>query len=297
MVTYNHERWVGEAIESVLEQDFDSWELMIGEDCSTDNTLMIAKEYASSHPGKIRVLETPENLGGRKNFLRTLGACRGEFVALLDGDDYWTDPSKLKLQVEYLDNEPGCAMVFCACAEVFGDPLVNDRLFRPPGRRERYTQEDLIWVNIAASASVLWRKPNVEDFPEWFMDVPVGDWPLHMLVAERGWIGYLDLVMCAHRNQESGVWVGMNRLAQLEQMLEVRRYLKEHLGDAYDDVASAADLRDRFRIARVHSSQGDHALAAEEYRWCYENRIKGRKPHPLRSLFGWGRARLARSRS
>jgi glycosyltransferase involved in cell wall biosynthesis len=292
MITYNHEQWIGTAIESVLAQDYGSWELVIGEDCSTDGTLDIAKEYASSHPDKIRVLETPENLGGRANFLRTLGDCRGEFVALLDGDDYWTDPRKLALGVEHLDREPECAMVFSACEQVSDDPAVKTRILRPSGKQGRYTQEDLIWGNLAASASILWRRPRVEDLPGWFMDVPVGDWPLHMLVAERGWIGYIDRVMCAHRVHGAGVWAGMSAVKQLDLRITVRRFLRDHLGDRVDEIARAADLRDHFRIARTCASTGDRVRAAREFRWCFENRMAGRKPHPIRSLWGWGMTRL-----
>lgn len=291
MVAYNHGAYLAQAIESVLEQDYASWELVIGDDCSSDDTLELARKYAAEHPEKIRVLETEVNLGGRRNYLRTLSACRGEFIAQLDGDDYWTSTDKLRVSVDFLDREPGCAMVFSACRQVSGAESRTTSVFRPPGRRARYSQQDLIWGNIAASASVLWRRPDFEGLPGWFMEVPVGDWPLHTLVAEGGWIGYIDRIMCAHRVHEGGVWGGLGAVAQLQRKMEVRRYLREHLGDRVGEIARAADLRDRFRIAKALAAEGERARAADGFLWCFRNRIKGRKPHPVRSLLSYLRCR------
>lgn len=293
MVTYNHAEFLGEAIESVLAQDFVDWELVIGEDCSTDDTLAVARSYAERDPKRIRVLSGPENLGGRGNFIRTLSACRGEYVAQLDGDDYWTAPDKLSRQVAFLDAHPDAALVFSACEMVGEGAADEQRIFRAPGRKERYEQRELLQGNLMSSCAVLWRRPAVESYPPWFLDVPVGDWAVHLLVADGGWIGYEDRVESAHRTHAGGMWGSMGELHRLEQRLKVRPFLLEHLGPKAEPDARAADLRDRFRIAREWARMGRHREAAEHFAWCWRHRGDGRRPAPYRSLLGLLRTRAA----
>lgn len=104
MITYNHENFIREAIEGVLMQKTNFLiEFLISEDFSTDCTRKIVKEYAEKHPDIIRVLLPEKNLGMSKNFLETLKACNGKYIALCEGDDYWTDPYKLQKQVDFLE--------------------------------------------------------------------------------------------------------------------------------------------------------------------------------------------------
>ncbi len=112
MITYNHGPFIARAIEGVMEQDSPyTFELVIGEDCSTDNTRQICLEYERLHPGIIRVLESSANLGITGNFTRTLAACRGRYIALCEGDDFWTSSSKLHSQVSFLEKNPEYGMV------------------------------------------------------------------------------------------------------------------------------------------------------------------------------------------
>ena len=104
MITYNHEKYIAQAIDSVIMQktNFD-YEIVIGEDCSTDRTREIVLEYKTKHPDKIKLLLQEKNVGMMQNFIDTLKACSGKYIALLEGDDYWTDPNKLQKQVDFLE--------------------------------------------------------------------------------------------------------------------------------------------------------------------------------------------------
>ena len=103
MTTYNHEPYIAEAIESVLAQQTSfGVELVVGEDCSTDRTAAICREYAAKYPDRIRLVTSPENVGWRANYRRTFEACRGKYVAYCDGDDWWSDPRKLQMQADLL---------------------------------------------------------------------------------------------------------------------------------------------------------------------------------------------------
>ena len=106
MISYRHAAFIAQAIESVLAQQCDfEIELVIGDDCSPDGTGAICDEFARRDP-RVRLLPRDRNLGVMANFSRTLQACRGEYVAVCEGDDYWIDPLKLAKQVAFLDAHP-----------------------------------------------------------------------------------------------------------------------------------------------------------------------------------------------
>ncbi len=112
MLVYNHERWVAKAIESVLMQKTTfRYELIIAEDSSTDNSKNIIEKYARAYPNIIRAYYNPVNLGMDLNEQKNDARVRGKYYAILEGDDYWTDPYKLQMQVDFLENNPeysGC---------------------------------------------------------------------------------------------------------------------------------------------------------------------------------------------
>jgi glycosyltransferase involved in cell wall biosynthesis len=111
MITYNHELFLAQAIESVLEQKTDfPIELIIGEDCSTDGTANIVRYYTEKHPEKIQALVRDKNIGPSRNLIDTFKHCNGKYVAVLEGDDYWTDPLKLQKQVGFMDANPGYSL-------------------------------------------------------------------------------------------------------------------------------------------------------------------------------------------
>lgn len=104
MITYNHEKYIAEALDSILMQktDFD-FDIVIGEDCSTDATRRIVLEYSRKYPDKIKLLLHNVNVGFISNLMYVLEACTGKYVAMCEGDDYWTDPFKLQKQVDFLE--------------------------------------------------------------------------------------------------------------------------------------------------------------------------------------------------
>lgn len=107
MITFNHKKYISEAIEGVLMQKTNfSFEMVIGEDCSTDGTREIVFDYAKKYPNIIRVITSEKNVGMINNLNRTLNACKGKYIAMCEGDDYWIDPYKLQKQVDFLEANP-----------------------------------------------------------------------------------------------------------------------------------------------------------------------------------------------
>ena len=113
MITYNHAPYIAQAIEGVLQQKVNfPIELVIGEDCSNDGTREIVFEYERKHLDIIRVITSDKNVGASENVSRTRKACRGKYIALCEGDDYWHHPDKLQQQVNYLESHPECGLVY-----------------------------------------------------------------------------------------------------------------------------------------------------------------------------------------
>ena len=113
MMAYNHEKYISEAIEGVLMQNtnFD-FDIVIGEDCSTDNTRQIILDYQRKYPGKFKLLLHKENIGAMANQQAVFSACTGKYIAICEGDDYWTDPYKLQKQVDFLEDNNGFVICF-----------------------------------------------------------------------------------------------------------------------------------------------------------------------------------------
>jgi glycosyltransferase involved in cell wall biosynthesis len=203
-ITYNQEKYIGQALDSMLMQqtNFD-FEIVIGEDCSTDSTKSILISFQQKHPGKIILLPRPLNMGVRKNFLDVLQHCTGEYIAICEGDDYWTDPLKLQKQVDFMDASPGYNLCFHNNQIYFEDTgksiLSND--VNQPITTDIY---DLIDHWYIMTCSMLFRN-NIKEYPSWFTSVFNTDYALQMiLMAHGGKVGYLPDVMGVYRKHTAG---------------------------------------------------------------------------------------------
>lgn len=208
MITYNHEKFIAQAIESVLMQKTPfSIELIIGEDCSTDGTRKIVQRYAASYPTIIRPLLPPANLGPGRNVAAVMETCRGNYFALLEGDDYWTDPNKLTLQVEFMESHPECAICHHR-VEAIEDRTGSRSYEYPPveWRKERIESDALLQTNFIQTCSALYRKEMFPKNTDSFSHLKVLDWALAILASRQGGIGYIDRLMAVYRLHEGSDW-------------------------------------------------------------------------------------------
>lgn len=212
-ITYNHEAFLAQAIESVLMQETHfGVELVIGEDCSPDRTRQIALDYQRRFPGRVRVLTPEKNLGIMSNLMATLDACTGRYIAFMEGDDYWTDPYKLQQQVNIMEAQPGCSLCIHD-AEVFVQdgsepPFLFSTKYHEllPQQEGRITQADLVQHGWGIpSASMLFRSSSLLPLPEWFRYVFSGDYTMQLLTTRSGYIYYLPQMMSRYRLHAGGV--------------------------------------------------------------------------------------------
>jgi glycosyltransferase involved in cell wall biosynthesis len=208
MITYNHERFIAQAIESVLMQKVDfEYEIVIGEDFSVDSTRAILLDYKRKHADKIRLLLPEKNVGMINNFVATLHACTGEYIALLEGDDYWIDPIKLQRQVDFLEGNVQYNVCYHYCLH-----QINSVLHHADQKR-RYAQYSFRFVDSLYSkngytASMMFRRQSlvVSEFETVARDSLVGDWPLELLLLSKGGLGFfLPYEMAVYREHEGGI--------------------------------------------------------------------------------------------
>ncbi len=218
--TYQHAAFIAQCIDSAVKQQTPfTFEIIIGEDDSTDGTREICKVYAAKHPELIRLFLRDEKdklvingeKTGRHNFIENIRAARGKYIALLDGDDYWCDPRKLAKQVAFMEEHKECSLSFhngFRCIEN-GKPFIKpddirasiDTVFDP---------EFLIHSEhnpFLTSSSLFYRK-NVQSVPAMFYEVPFLDLTLHIHNALAGKIGFLADKMVVYRLHTGGMWSG-----------------------------------------------------------------------------------------
>lgn len=216
--TYDHEPFVAQAIESVLVQRAEfPFELVIGEDCSTDGTREIVRGYAERHPDLITAVLPERNLGHGEIFRRALAATSGEYIAYLDGDDYWTSAAKLARQAEFLDRNPECASCFHDVSLIYDRAGMPSGAVTPGFGDARFTLEQIVMECFVPAPSMMFRGAVAAGLRPWVFDSVWIDWMIHIRAAESGPIGYLPEPLAAYRVHQGGMFTAMDRLSQLEQ--------------------------------------------------------------------------------
>jgi glycosyltransferase involved in cell wall biosynthesis len=217
-LTYNHEAWIKKAIEGFLLQktDFDV-EIVIHDDASTDATPPIIEAYQHKHPEMIRPILNKENLYRSGTSLyeiytrKVFPKLKGKYIAICEGDDYWTDPLKLQKQVDFLEQHSDYSISFHRVGFV-GDGNVNfdehSEMYKSLfSQRNSFTFDDLLKENFIPNCSVVYRNDAI-DFPDLFHEVDFPDWPIHLIFAQKGKLHFMDELMAHHRISNAGMWEG-----------------------------------------------------------------------------------------
>ena len=206
MITYNQERFIGQAIESVLAQrvNFD-YEIIIGDDCSTDGTRALLTDFQRRYPERIMLILRPQNIGPMRNIESTLAACRGQYLSILEGDDYWTSTDKIQKQVDFLDSHPECSMC-CHRVKFLNETGSAELDVFPPRAAGPYTIEDLLRENFVITCSAVMRRDLMNGYPSRLSEMIVGDWARSAWVARHGTIELMDEIMAAYRVHAGSMW-------------------------------------------------------------------------------------------
>ena len=187
-----------------------NYEIVIGDDCSSDNTRKILTNYKNKYPDKIKLMLNKKNVGATKNFYQTYKACTGKYIAILEGDDYWIDPYKIKKQSEYLDDNPDFSMCFTNCNAVNENNDIIKTDFVPENKKKTLTQEDLIPSYCPSTLTVMFKNNLLMTFPKEYFNVVNADFFIFIMLTDYGNAGYIDEITSNYRIHSQGIWSKCN---------------------------------------------------------------------------------------
>lgn len=211
--TYNHEKYLRESLDSILAQKTRfTFEIVIGEDCSTDGTLAICKEYEQRFPDIVRIVTSERNVGASHNVARTLHAARGKYIAMLEGDDYWCDTRKLEMQASVLSHETKVALCYHAQRVTKPDAEGNYREEKWQDQSGYVNKHDATVADLfkfqmkPQTRTVMFRNIFREHpIPQWFYGVRFGDLALAFMLGRHGTYRFIDEEMAVYRVTGKGV--------------------------------------------------------------------------------------------
>jgi len=215
-LTYNHNDYIRHAIDGFLEQNTRfRIEIIVHDDASTDGTTEIIRQYAIEYPDLFRLVLQKKNLFSSGTSIlkiyenHVFPLAKGKYIAICEGDDYWTDPLKLQKQVDFMEQNTDYAVCFHNVGFT-GDRQTDfyehinyfNHLFR---ERENFGFDDLVTDNFIPNCSTLYRN-SLQAFPDLFADCIFPDWPLHILYSKTGKVHYINEIMAVHYKHERGLW-------------------------------------------------------------------------------------------
>ncbi len=227
LITYNHEKHIERALESILSQvipsDLCPVEIVVADDASSDRTLEIVRLFDGRDSRFVfNYLPAQRNIGVTRNYQRGFAACKGSYVAVLEGDDYWSSSEKLKKQIQVLDANSGCAL----CSVNYNIYYERDKKFIPrvsssKGWRNIEVSE-LIAENIIGNFSTcMYRRSALCQLPKEAFNIKSYDWIVNILVGSVGEIIFLHEPMSVYRIHDGGVWSALEGSRKLKMSMDV----------------------------------------------------------------------------
>jgi len=236
-ITYNHEKFIAEALDSFLMQETAfSFEVLINDDFSTDDTANIIREYEKKYPRIIKPIYQKENQASQgvgPNTTFNFPRVKGEYIALCEGDDYWTDPLKLQKQADFLISNPLYSGCFHDCMRIYEGKESHQKQQVRIGDRKIVEEVDLISIideNNIAMASIMY-KNSIEEIPKYWQETSKGDYALMVTIAEQGKIKYLPGVMSVYRVHDGGIWSSRGEIYKEEEAIKFYHLLQEYFVD------------------------------------------------------------------
>lgn len=237
--TYNHEPYIEDTIEGFLKQKTTfPTQILIFEDCSTDRTAAIIRNYEQKHPALFKVFYMKENTykkpiraKAKEPFYKEQN--KSKYIAMCEGDDYWTDPLKLQKQVELMEKHPNCSMCFHDYKKKFLNRN-NEEVLTGPQLKENhiFSSEEIIQGKYFIRLVTLMMKTSVaQKLPHWTLLIPHGDFALQLFGATQGDIGYIGGgAMAVYNRGTSGAWSddGQSKSKDIRKKWEQKR-LNDHM--------------------------------------------------------------------
>ena len=217
-ITYNHEKYIEETIDSFLMQETNfPFEIVIGEDCSTDNTRKIIEKYKEMYPNIIKLIVSENNVGMQANGQRTMEACIGEYMALCEGDDYWTDKNKLQIQKDFLESNPEYIICYTDVEAFNENGIIQDYI---GGATKDLTADELKKATPINTLTTMYRNIMKDKFSAEFKASKYGDLFIWSILGYYGKGKYLPQIKPArYRVHLGGVHSGTSQIDKYDNTL------------------------------------------------------------------------------
>jgi len=238
LITYNQLPFVQHAIEGIAKQKTETFglKLTISDDNSTDGTAAQLEKFAQSHTSNLQIslLQADSNLGMHGNWAKALESCTGDYVAIVEGDDYWLNDDKLQKQVDTLEHNPNAVACF-SNAKV----MSADGTFSPYDYVDRFAHDlhasEFFSLNLnpIPTCTVVFRRSAFSGFPKAYYESPFADWILHSLLMMKGHYVFLNEATSVYRQHQGGVWTGIAQEKQLVNKLKALKAIRQIVGEKY----------------------------------------------------------------
>ncbi|MBB4035063.1 glycosyltransferase involved in cell wall biosynthesis [Dysgonomonas hofstadii] len=273
LITYNHANYIRQAVESILMQETGhEVEIIVADDCSPDNTVDIIREYESKTSFSFIYLQKEHNVGYNKNYRLAFAACTGDYVAIMEGDDYWIKSNHLQNHINFLEQQYCCSMSYNRHLRLFEDQN-REELFDWESNidYERITTEQLALGNRIGNLSCcVFRGEYIRNIDPKLFDMEIADWMLGMYMGQFGPLLYLKEVTSAYRIHDNGQWSRMDEKEQFIRIIELINEYDKYFNYKYTEVFTKHKRRLEILL------YGDKSL---------KGRIKNITPAFIRSIY------------
>lgn len=228
LITYNHAAYIRQTLESILMQKVDAdVEIIIADDYSPDNTVDIIREYEDKTPFTFTYLYKEKNTGYIRNYQQAFAACTGDYIAIMEGDDYWVKPNHLQNHIHHLEKYPEASMSYNRHIRLFVDQK-REEIFDWTGGDdyELVTTGQLALGNRIGNLSCcMFRGKYIRDIDPKLFDMEIADWMLGMYMGQFGSLLYLKDATSAYRIHDNGQW---SRMTEKEQFIRIIELINEY---------------------------------------------------------------------
>jgi glycosyltransferase involved in cell wall biosynthesis len=275
IVTFQQKDYIRQAVESATMQKTNfAYDVIVGDDASTDGTQDILRALRDEHPDKVKLLLPERNYGdyGLSNVLATIEAAQGEYIAFMDGDDYWTDPDKLQRQVDFMDAHPDCFVSAHRVQHLSHDG--NKSLSISPGGGDGLWEVDVLFnVNFTPKSATMIRRSALAQVPDWYKTTKVASsaWLFNLLVAKGGKVGFLDGVMAVHRIHGASITAHFGAKRLLLDKLDALDTLASYYPDR-SEALSRAKKRIRWKLRTLSWSPHLYGAVRRGYNFVSSRR-------------------------
>jgi glycosyltransferase involved in cell wall biosynthesis len=269
-ITYNHAKFIAEALDGFLMQETTfPVEIIVHDDASTDGNQEIISEYAKRFPSLIRpILQKTNQYSRTGDFLgRVLQEPRGKYVAICDGDDYWTDPQKLQLQFDLLESDPEAAGCF-HLMELIDEDGEKLGVYPPQHLHRDRVFEDVAIGYYLSTCSIMYRKHLYQGRPEWARGLYMEDGPLIAELCQKGTFRCIHRNMGVYRQHGKGFWTSLDYRRKPQISFDLMDAVLTHFRDR--DLPRVRETRKRqaLEIFKLAAAAGKKT-EARKYLWKY----------------------------